>query len=192
MSAGFARDTLLQSRMFAAVNKECFKWDYNPFEKHPPTVFHKKAILKNFAIFTGKHLCSLEPLFNKVAEVKPCNFIQNRSQHRFFLWILRTFNEHLFWRTSANRYFCLFQVNSLKHLKKPILKPKWHSKFENTLHNAQVMKRNHWNVPLCIFMFSCANLYYRYAQSNSYRVMNFKLVKITDMKFTLIWSSYHF
>ena len=26
-------------------------------EKQPPEVFYKKAILKNLAIFTGKHLC---------------------------------------------------------------------------------------------------------------------------------------
>ena len=26
-------------------------------EKQPPEVFYKKAVLSNFAIFTGKHLC---------------------------------------------------------------------------------------------------------------------------------------
>ena len=26
-------------------------------QKQPPEEFHKKAILKNFAIFTGKHPC---------------------------------------------------------------------------------------------------------------------------------------
>ena len=175
MPAGFARDT--------SINKECFTWDYNPFQKQPPKVFYKKAVLKSFAIFTGKYLCSLESLFNKVAGLQSCNFIQNRPQHRFSLWILQNFKEHLFLRTSANCYFCLFQVSSLKHEKKSILKPKWHNKFENTLHAAQVMKRNHWNMPLCIFRFSCANLYYRHAQSNSCRVLNFKSVKITDMNF---------
>ena len=100
-----------------------------------------------------------------MAGLKPCNFIQNRPQHRFSLWILQNFKEHLVWRTFANRHFCLFQVNSLKHLKKSILKPKRHNKFENTLHAAQFMKRNHWNVPLCIFMFSCTNVYYRHAQT---------------------------
>ena len=130
-------------RYFTAINKECFKWDCNPFQKQPPKVFHKNVVHKNFAIFTGKHLCSLESLFNKVPGLKPRNFIQNRLQHRFFLWILQNFKEHLFWRTSANRYFSLFLVNSLKHLKKPTLKPKWQNKFENTLHAAQVMKRNH-------------------------------------------------
>ena len=164
----------ISERYFTAINKECFKWDYNPFQKQPPKVFHKKTVHKNFAIFTGKNLCSLESLFNKVAGLNPCNFIQNRPQHRFSLWILQNFEEHLVWRTFGNRYFCLFQVNSLKRLKKSILKPKRHNKFENTLHAAQFMKRNHWNVPLCIFMFSCTNVYYRHAQSNSYWVLNFK------------------
>ena len=42
------------------------------------------------------------------------------------------------------------------------------------------------------FMFSCANLYYKYAKSDSYRVLNFRSVKITDMKSSPIWISYHF
>ena len=149
-------------------------------------MFYKKAVLKSFAIFTGKYLCSLETLFNKVAGLKSCNFIQNRPQHGFSLWILQNFKEHLFWRTSANRYFCFFQVNSLKQVKKSILKPKWHNKFENTLHAAQVMKRNHWNMPLCIFMFSCANLYYRHVQSNSCRVLNFKLMNLTRRRYDFL------
>ena len=46
--------------------------------KQPPEVFYKKAILKNFVIFTGKHLCwSL--FFNKLkketpAQVFPCEY----------------------------------------------------------------------------------------------------------------------
>ena len=35
-------------------------------EMQPPEVFYKKAVIENFAIFTGKHLC-LEPLFNRIA-----------------------------------------------------------------------------------------------------------------------------
>ena len=45
--------------------------------------FFKIGVLKNFVIFTGKHLCwSL--VFDKVAGVF-------KFQHRCFLWILRTF-----------------------------------------------------------------------------------------------------
>ena len=30
---------------------------YKCFKKQPPEVFYKKAVLKNFAMFTGKQLC---------------------------------------------------------------------------------------------------------------------------------------
>ena len=41
------------------------KWFFKK-QKQPPVEFYKKGVFKNFAIFTGKHLCwSL--LFNKVA-----------------------------------------------------------------------------------------------------------------------------
>ena len=43
----------------------------------------RKAVLKHFAIFTGKHLL-LESLFKKVADLKPCNFIKKKLQHRCF------------------------------------------------------------------------------------------------------------
>ena len=64
--------------------------------------------------------------------------------------------------------------------------------FRRTSERCSDIKRNYWNVLLSIFMFSCANLYYKYAQSNSYEVLNFKSVKITDMKSTRLWISYHF
>ena len=53
-------------------------------------VFHKKAALKNFAIFTGKHLC-WNLFFNKNADLQACSFIKKRLQHRSFLQILRNF-----------------------------------------------------------------------------------------------------
>ena len=51
--------------------------------KQLPEVFYKKALLKNFPIFTGK-TPALESLFNKVAGVQACNFIKKRLQHRCF------------------------------------------------------------------------------------------------------------
>ena len=44
----------------------------------------KKAILKHFVKFTGKHLCR-HLSFNKVAGHQACNFLKKRLQHRFFL-----------------------------------------------------------------------------------------------------------
>ena len=59
-------------------------------------MFYKKGVLKNSAIFTGKHQCWR--LFNKVAGLKACNFIKKRIQH-----------EH-------------FPVNIVKYLRTPFLK----------------------------------------------------------------------
>ena len=65
-------------------------------------MYFRIGVLKNFAMFTGKHLCwSL--FFNKYAGLKACNFIKKRLQHRFFpvkfAKILRTpfFTEHVRW-----------------------------------------------------------------------------------------------
>ena len=44
----------------------------------------KKAFLKDFVIFTGKHLC-WGLFFDKVAGHQSCNFIKRRLQHRYFL-----------------------------------------------------------------------------------------------------------
>ena len=61
----------------------------------------------------------------------------------------------------------------------------WEHLYRRTAERCSVIKRKRWNVLLSIFMFSCA-------QSNSYRMLNLKSVKITDMNSTPIWISYHF
>ena len=53
-------------------------------QKQPLEVFHKKAILKNFVIFTGKHLC-WGLFFIKVAGLQASNCIKKGLQHRYFL-----------------------------------------------------------------------------------------------------------
>ena len=46
-------------------------------------MFYKETVLKNFAIFKGRHLCwSL--FFNKVGGLQACNFIKKRLQHSCF------------------------------------------------------------------------------------------------------------
>ena len=50
----------------------------------------KKAILKHFVIFTGKHLC-WGLFFDKDAGHQACNFIKKRLQHRCFLANIRKF-----------------------------------------------------------------------------------------------------
>ena len=56
----------------------------------------KKAVLKNFAIFTGKHQCW------SLFLVK---LLKRDSNTGVFLSILRDFYEHLFWRTDAKHCF---------------------------------------------------------------------------------------
>ena len=64
-------------------------------QKQPPEVFFKKNVLKNFANFTGKHLCwSL--FFNKVTGLRACSFIKKSLQHRCVPVKLAKFYEHLF------------------------------------------------------------------------------------------------
>ena len=43
----------------------------------------KNAVLKNFAVFTGKHPV-FDSLFNKVAGFQACKFIKKRLKHRCF------------------------------------------------------------------------------------------------------------
>ena len=72
----------------------------------------KKLLLKLLAEFTGKHLCW--SLFNKVSCLQTCNFIKRDSNTGVFLWILRNFEEHLFWRTSMDDCFCISST-TLQH-----------------------------------------------------------------------------
>ena len=60
----------------------------------------RNCVLRNFVKFTGKHLRQ-GLSFNKVAGLtQTCNFIKKDSGTGIFLWILRNFKQHLFYRTS--------------------------------------------------------------------------------------------
>ena len=48
-----------------------------------PEVFCKKCVLRNFAKFTGKHLCQ-SLFFNKVSGVRPAILLKKRLWHRCF------------------------------------------------------------------------------------------------------------
>ena len=67
-----------------------------------PEVFCKKAVLRNFAKFTGKHLCQ-SLLSNKVAGLRPATLLKKRLGHS------------------------CFPVNFAKFLRAPFLKehPRW-------------------------------------------------------------------
>ena len=70
----------------------------------------KKGVLKDFANFTGKHLCRSLFLI-KLQAFRPANLLKRYFNTGNFLWNLRNFYEHLFWRTStlaASRYFSFY------------------------------------------------------------------------------------
>ena len=57
--------------------------------------FCKKGVLKNFAKFTGKHLCQ-SLFFNKVADLIPATIVKRDSRTGIFERGLRlVFKEHL-------------------------------------------------------------------------------------------------
>ena len=71
-------------------------------------MFYKIGVLKNFAKFTGKHLCwSL--FFNKFGSLRPATLLEKRRQHSCFpvnfAKFLRTpfFIEHLWWLLLVNK-----------------------------------------------------------------------------------------
>ena len=71
-------------------------------QKEPLELFDKKAVLKNFEIFTGKRLCwSL--LLPNLQAFRPDS--RRDSDTSVFMWILRNIEKHLFWRTFANVCF---------------------------------------------------------------------------------------
>ena len=65
-------------------------------------MFCKKGVLRNFAKFTGKHLCQ-SLFFNNVEALRPATLLKKRLWHRCFpvncAKFLRTpfFIEHLWW-----------------------------------------------------------------------------------------------
>ena len=52
-------------------------------EKYNEQVFHKKAVLRNFAIFTGKYLC-WNLFSNKNAGLQARNFIKKKLKRMCF------------------------------------------------------------------------------------------------------------
>ena len=52
-------------------------------QKQPLEVLRKKGVLRNFAKFTGKHLCQ-SLFFNKVADLRPATLLKKRLWHRCF------------------------------------------------------------------------------------------------------------
>ena len=75
-------------------------------QKQPPEVFYKKDDLKNFAEFTGKHLCrpaKPQASGHATSGLRPATLLKKRLWHRYFpvnfAKLLRTpsLTEHLRW-----------------------------------------------------------------------------------------------
>ena len=75
----------------------------------------KEGVLRNFAKFTGKHLCQ-SLFFNKDAGLRPATLLKRDSGARVFLWVLRNFYEHLLYRTPLDDCFCLKNKQKKKYV----------------------------------------------------------------------------
>ena len=80
-----------------------------------PEVFHKKAVLRNFAKFTGKYLCQ-RLFFNTVAgQARPATLIKKSLWHRCFPVNFAKFLRTPFLQKSSSGCFCKLQVKKLFH-----------------------------------------------------------------------------
>ena len=73
-------------------------------EKYNEQVFHEKAVFKNLAMITGKHLCSCV-LFNENTSLEPCNFLKKRFQHRCSSVIIAKYLRTPFLKNICERLF---------------------------------------------------------------------------------------
>ena len=79
-----------------------FDWMKMSERNSRPEVFCKKDVLRNFAKFTGKHLCQ-NHFLNKVAGLRPATLSKKRFWHRCKFWKISKntfFTEHL-WATAS-------------------------------------------------------------------------------------------
>ena len=65
----------------------------------------RKGVLRNFAKFTGKHLCQ-SLFFNEVTGLGPATLLEKRLWHRYFPVNFVKFLRTLFYRTLLGDCFC--------------------------------------------------------------------------------------
>ena len=86
---GRVLDTPLRGRISFYSKKKLFRYLFkllvglNVIKKELTELFSKKCVLKNFAKFTGKHLCRSLSL-NKVPSLWPETFLKTRLRQRYF------------------------------------------------------------------------------------------------------------
>ena len=91
--------------------KDCIKTALNKSSRLE--VFCKKDNLKNFAKFTGKHLCQ-SLFFNKVAGLRSATFFKKRFWHRCFSMNFAKFLKALFFIEHL-RWLLLIKYNLGSH-----------------------------------------------------------------------------
>ena len=100
-----------------------------------PEVFYKIGALKNFAKFTGKHLCQ-SLFFYKVPDVRPATLLKKRLWHRSFLVNFAKFLRTPFLRAPPDNCFWK-RKHILICLKLKALSPmSWMGKRFETCHNS--------------------------------------------------------
>ena len=82
-----------------------FFLSFSLHHKQPPKMFCKKGVLRNFAKFTGKHVCQ-NLFFKKVAGLSPAALLQKRPWHRSFPVNLTKFLRTPFLQKSSGGCFC--------------------------------------------------------------------------------------
>ena len=93
-------------KVFSRQNTELFR-EYI-FRSSHPELFYKKVVLKDFAQFESYICRSL--LCSRVAGWKPPTVLKRDPSTGVVLWILRNFQEHLFYETPVNGCFCILYL----------------------------------------------------------------------------------
>ena len=114
-----------------------------------------KIVPKNFALFKRKYL-SWNLFLIKLQGWRPVTLLKRDYNSNVFIWILRNFQEHLFWRTSANG--CFWGSLNPLHVTCLFLYPLKTSKNESLRYFQRVYKETNgaqWvHTPLqCLFAF---------------------------------------
>ena len=81
---------------------------FSYFQKQPPEVFcKKKGVLRNFAKFTGKHLCQ-----GHLCKAAPATLLKKRLWHRCFAVSFAKFLRTLFSQNTSGQLLLYFPASS--------------------------------------------------------------------------------
>ena len=108
------RESLTFDRPYLSCYDHCDRWLFQEIiiilRSSRTQIFFKTGVIRNFAIFTGKHLCwSLFLIKNSFIST----LFQKRLQHRWFLWKLWNFYEHLLLCNTSGDCLCQFDKELL-------------------------------------------------------------------------------